>query len=331
MNLDKISVCLPVYKCLDFIESTLKPVLEQDFTNYEIIIGNDWPQDNVKLKELISKINDPRIRVISNKENLGYPGNIRQIVKHAQNEILFFLCQDDTVLDRSLFRKIIKVFNDDPSIGVITRPYYWYSDHPNSPNRHIPKCPQRVITLNDDPEVLRQMMNTVGQLSGLVFRKSLVRHNFHDHVFPSHAYPFYSIMRTHKCYYWPDYMIAVWTKVSQTKHKPRIYSPAPTWTWVIMFNTVLPEPEFEKARSTGIKLFTENHLGLVQIRNYGRIRDYFKDAYYLLKYNKFNLISAKFWFVFLGGLIVPRLFLIKMVDAYHNRISKIRFRRILET
>ena len=325
---DKISVCLPTYKSVAIIEPTLKSILAQSHKDFEIIIGNDYPQDHKELVALMDSYNDKRIKVESNEVNLGYPSNIKKVVARAENEILFFMCQDDRILDPDLFKKILQVFNENSEIGVITRPYYWFTEDVNKPNRVIPKWPKRVISLDDDEKDIRAMMDTVGQLSGLVFRKSLIRHNFGDHVFPAHAYPFYSIMRTHKCYFWPEFMVAVWTAASQTKHVSTIYSPAPTWSWVHMFETVLPEARYKKARDVGISLFANNHFGLVQIKNYGKLREVIADAYYLVKARKINLLRLRFWAVFLGVILVPKTLLIGMVNIYHNVIRKYHLRKL---
>ena len=62
------SVIIPLYNKEPFIENTLKSVLNQSFTDFELIIVNDGSTDNSEQK--VFEITDTRIRYFS-KENGG--------------------------------------------------------------------------------------------------------------------------------------------------------------------------------------------------------------------------------------------------------------------
>ena len=57
----KISVVIPVFNKGFILNETLNSVLQQTFTNFEIIIINDGSTDNSL--EVLSKFNDLRIHV----------------------------------------------------------------------------------------------------------------------------------------------------------------------------------------------------------------------------------------------------------------------------
>ncbi len=44
----KVSICIPAYKQVSFLRKCLESVLMQDFTDYELIITDDSPDDSVK-------------------------------------------------------------------------------------------------------------------------------------------------------------------------------------------------------------------------------------------------------------------------------------------
>ena len=129
----KLSVCVPTYKSLEYIDEALQSVLSQSFTDFEVIIGNDSPSDNEVLREKIKGYNDPRLKFYPNETNLGYPLNMRSCVEKATNEILFLMAQDDTLLSNRLFDNIVDIFSQNPEVGVITRPYYWFEDDIRQP------------------------------------------------------------------------------------------------------------------------------------------------------------------------------------------------------
>ena len=66
---DLISVIVPAYNAEAFIERCLNSLLRQTYENLEIICINDASTDNTA--QTVKKINDPRIRLINNEQNLG--------------------------------------------------------------------------------------------------------------------------------------------------------------------------------------------------------------------------------------------------------------------
>jgi len=317
----KISVCIPTYKGTDLVGSTIDTVLSQTYQDFEIIVCNDSPSDHKELKLLLDSYKDSRIKVFYNTQNKGYPLNLRSCVSKSTGEILFLMGQDDLILDNNHFEKIIEIFQSNNEIGVMTRPYYWFEDDVNLAIRKISKSKKRVIGINDAVKDIETIFESVGQLSGLVYKKDLITEEFNEGVFPAHIYPFLSVLKTHKCYFFKGYTIAVRTFSSQTRFLSSIYNPSPTKTWMDMFNRVFSGKEFKRVRKIGINFIGQNYVGLVQIKNYGYYRDLLVDIYYLIKYRLNNLISFKFWVFVLGTLLIPRFILRKMVDYYKLKIN----------
>lgn len=317
-----ISVCIPTYKAIDLIDDTLATVFAQTYSQFELIICNDSVADHEAMEAKLKAYQDSRILFYRNDSNLGYPLNIRKCAGLAKGQILFLLGQDDLILGNNLFANTVKFLEDHPEIGCITRPYYWFGKNPKEAIRMVPKYHKRVIGPYDSKEDLSALLETLGQLSGLVLRKQLITAPFNHHVFPAHIYPFLSILRTHKCYYWDDFTIAVRTVSSQTRFLSSIYNPSPTRTWVDMFKEIFPEERFRHFRETGIEKMTQNYIGLAQIKNYGHLSDFLKDTYYLLKYRPKNILNVRFWFYFLLCLLTPRYFLRRIVDSYKSVFNK---------
>jgi glycosyltransferase involved in cell wall biosynthesis len=110
------SVIIPLFNKEKFIETTLKSVLDQTFTDFELIIVNDGSTD--KSEQLIATFEDDRIRYFT-KENGGASSARNYGIKKAQSNFISFIDADDywypTFLEE-IFEKInrfpdIKVFS----------------------------------------------------------------------------------------------------------------------------------------------------------------------------------------------------------------------------
>ncbi|MBK4732786.1 glycosyltransferase [Oxynema sp. CENA135] len=88
----KISVVIPVYNATTTIQETISSVLNQSFTDYELIIVNDGSTDETL--EKIESFKDPRIRVFS-YTNAGAAISRNRGLSQAKGEYIAFLDADD--------------------------------------------------------------------------------------------------------------------------------------------------------------------------------------------------------------------------------------------
>ena len=65
----KVSIITPCYNSSEFIEETIKSVLDQTFQDWEWLITDDKSSDNTA--EIIKKYNDPRIKLQVLEQNGG--------------------------------------------------------------------------------------------------------------------------------------------------------------------------------------------------------------------------------------------------------------------
>lgn len=90
----KISVVIPLYNKSNCIRDTIDSVLNQSFSNFELIIVNDGSTDNSA--EIVSGINDRRLRLF-NKNNQGVSSARNYGIGKATGEYIFFLDADDII------------------------------------------------------------------------------------------------------------------------------------------------------------------------------------------------------------------------------------------
>ena len=108
-NSTKISVVIPVFNCEKTIKSAVRSIQNQNMTNIEIILVNDFSKDKSLeiIKELMKE--DPRIKLINNEKNMGalYSRNIG--ILEAKGKYVTNLDNDDMFMDSDVFDT---VFNE---------------------------------------------------------------------------------------------------------------------------------------------------------------------------------------------------------------------------
>ena len=106
-----LSVVLPVYNMEIYIERVLLSILNQSFQDFEIIIINDFSNDNTKkIIQRYSKMED-KIRIIEHSHNLGiYISRINGIL-NSKGLFVLLIDPDDILLNPYLFQKIYEINN----------------------------------------------------------------------------------------------------------------------------------------------------------------------------------------------------------------------------
>lgn len=316
----KFSICMPSYNGATIIAETIQSILSQDFNNFELIIVDDNSKDNTE--EIVSKINDNRIKFFKNNSNLGYPKNLEKCRGKATGDIVYLMGQDD-ILAKGALSITYNAFKLSDDIGAVTRPYYWFYNELTKPVRakdQFNKDKDAIISIHDGEEAVIAVFRTLDQLSGLAYRKKHMELPFHEDIFPCHVYPFASIFKKHPIVFLKDYTVAVRIRTSQSRSS--IYDRSPLKSWVDMFNNVFYEKEFEDIREKCIKDFVAvNYAGLIQIRNYAKYRYLLREIYLLVKYRWQNFFNFSFWFFSLGCAVMPPFLLIPLVDWYKNNVN----------
>jgi glycosyltransferase involved in cell wall biosynthesis len=95
-----VSIVLPVFNGEKTINDAINSVLGQTCVNFELIICNDASTDNTH--ELLTKIDDARVRVINNISNLGEGLSRDKAISHSVGKWLAFIDADDVWLPERL-------------------------------------------------------------------------------------------------------------------------------------------------------------------------------------------------------------------------------------
>src|SRR6185369_14227624 len=87
------SIGVTTYDRHDLLRQTLASVLSQDFTDFEVVIGNDDPSRVLAAAAL--GIDDARVRIINNPENLRETANMNSVLAAATGRYFTWLADDD--------------------------------------------------------------------------------------------------------------------------------------------------------------------------------------------------------------------------------------------
>ncbi|KAF2341459.1 glycosyltransferase family 2 protein [Flavobacterium tistrianum] len=108
------SVVIPLFNKANHIENTIKSILNQTFTDYEIIIVNDGSTDNGET--LVRDFNDERIQIYSQK-NQGVSGARNLGIEKSKGKLIAFMDADDFWFPDHL-QELAILYRDFPDCGI---------------------------------------------------------------------------------------------------------------------------------------------------------------------------------------------------------------------
>ena len=128
-----VSVLMCVRNVEKYIGNCIKSILEQGFTDFEVIIVDDLSND--RTQSIIEKFNDKRIKYFRNKKWLGISKNRNLGMKYAKGQFVFFT-DGDCVVSKNWIAEGLRFLKNPGCAGVEGKIYYvsknyrpTFSDH----------------------------------------------------------------------------------------------------------------------------------------------------------------------------------------------------------
>ena len=126
------SVCIIVlnWNGKDDTLECLKSLRQISYDNYEIVVVDNGSEDDSVFE---IKKNFPEVKIIENKENLGFAGGNNVGMKYAaENEADYvLLINNDTTVDKNFLAELVEIGESDKKIGALGSKIYFHSE----PNR----------------------------------------------------------------------------------------------------------------------------------------------------------------------------------------------------
>lgn len=319
-----ISILVAVYKGSHVLTDALDSIYNQKARDIEVIVADDNPMDETAEIEATKRIcaKYKSIRYIKNKKNLGCQMTFQVLLDNALHDTVLFLAQDDIFAKNSI-QKIRDAFEEYPEAGFITRPYFWFEHDIHQPIRYVPPIDTKKNTLmkiTDGERTVKGVFGSVGQISGLAYKKSLIKEPYHPDIFPGHIYPIAELLTRYPGVFLKDYIVAIGTLDSQSRKISSIYDDSPTEQWMRMFRKFYQNKKYESFYKLCVEHMATNYEGLVQLKNYGKSGVLEKEITILVHYRPQNMYTLKFWAYSLLTLLLPRSILRNLSDFYKRKI-----------
>ena len=111
----RISVLMPVYNCELYIKEAIESILNQTFSNFELIIIDDCSTDSTLA--IIKSYTDPRICLIEKKQNTGYTNSLNTAILVAKGKYIARMDGDDISLPER-FQKQYDFLEQNPETVI---------------------------------------------------------------------------------------------------------------------------------------------------------------------------------------------------------------------
>ncbi len=110
-----MSILLPVYNAETYIQEAIESILEQTYTNFELIILNDGSRDNSK--QIIQTIKDERIVYVEH-ENIGLAATLNKGITLSKADLIARQDQDDVSL-KDRIAKQVAFLQNNPNVHLL--------------------------------------------------------------------------------------------------------------------------------------------------------------------------------------------------------------------
>jgi len=103
-NLPLITVLMPVYNGVTYLNEAIDSILNQTFQNFEFIIIDDGSTDNSV--KIIKSYDDNRIRLVENRNNLGQSETLNKGLSLTRGNYIARMDQDDISIPERLKKQL---------------------------------------------------------------------------------------------------------------------------------------------------------------------------------------------------------------------------------
>lgn len=171
------SVIMPVYNSEKYVEIAIQSILNQSYSNFELIIVDDQSNDNSYfICEKIAQ-HDNRVKLVQAKQNRGAAAARNLAFDYVQGQYIVFVDSDDTI-DQDFLAVAYSYVNDNQidcvKFGCIEE--YFNSDGENAYSKGCYLTEQ----VYDTPDTIRQQMVRMeliplfGYLWNTIYRASII-------------------------------------------------------------------------------------------------------------------------------------------------------------
>jgi glycosyltransferase involved in cell wall biosynthesis len=173
VSVPPISVCIPLYCKEKFIGETIESVLNQTFTDFELIVLNNASTD--KSGDIARSFDDPRLTVLDNPVTVDPIANHAKVVALSQAPLVKLLNADDLIHPACLERQIA-VLERDSSLAMVTCRQNMIDEYGQVIARDCGLRQRDLVGTQGRVAIVRRLVrhggNPVGNFNNVLFRRS---------------------------------------------------------------------------------------------------------------------------------------------------------------
>lgn len=115
----KVSVFMITYNHQDYIGEAIESVMNQDYENLELVIGEDCSTDNTR--EMVKKYSEKypqKIKLILHEQNVGMHRNTESVIKACDGDYVALIEGDDYWTDYQKISKQVKFLDENKDYAI---------------------------------------------------------------------------------------------------------------------------------------------------------------------------------------------------------------------
>lgn len=166
------SICIPAYNRVRYLPVLLDSILAQSFRDFEIVICEDKSPEREQIASVVSQYQSRHtelIRYFENEENLGFDGNIRNLVDRASGEFCFFMGNDD-IMCQGAMENVAAVIRRHSNVGLVLKSYAWFDQVPEKINQEV-RYFNEETELEAGPPAIKFAFRRSGVISGFIIHR----------------------------------------------------------------------------------------------------------------------------------------------------------------
>lgn len=195
MSTAKVTALMTTYNSRDFLLPAIESVLQQSYPNLELLIVDDASTDDSC--QLISAINDKRIRLIRQYKNRGVGATLNHALQFIESEFIAKIDADD-ICQPERFAKQLAYLTDYPELAIVKSYFNYFTDDDQV------KASERFQYFKAVKEPEHNAIDTPAQIAEELMRWNCMIHSSYfarTQVIKALGYPSYRVGEDYSLFY----------------------------------------------------------------------------------------------------------------------------------
>ena len=111
-----VTIAIPTFNRASWLKTCVISALSQTYPNFEVLVSNNASSDETV--QVLSRFRDPRLRILTQRENIGLLPNWNSCVANAKGEYLLLVSDDDR-LAPWILERCMALFSQHPRLPIV--------------------------------------------------------------------------------------------------------------------------------------------------------------------------------------------------------------------